>query len=95
MKRPWDETSANMQQNIPIFRDGLSVPENKKQNVPDPQKTSMATAPLLLPWQTGPGGAALPGMAKNDAALAPTVSFSAIRLHKKFGTSLVHFLNKI
>jgi hypothetical protein len=66
MQRPWDKTvlgtkqsldktsSANLRQNVPIFRDGLSVPENKTwhnffgQNVPDP---------LLLPWQPGPGSA--------------------------------------
>jgi hypothetical protein len=56
MNRPWDKTvhgtkqsldktsSANLRQNAPIFRDGLSVSENKTlqnffgQNVPDPQK---------------------------------------------------------
>jgi hypothetical protein len=85
MKRPWDKkvlgtkqsldktSSENLRQNIPIFRDRLSVPENKTlhnffgQNIPDPQKTSTATAPLLLPWQPrpavrplqhGPGGVA-------------------------------------
>jgi hypothetical protein len=45
--------------------------------------------------QPGPGGPAPSGTAKNDAALAPTVSASAIRLHKKFGASLVHFVNNI
>jgi hypothetical protein len=58
---PWNK--AVLGQNIrgkfetkrPIFRDGLSVPENKTlynffgQNVPGPQKTSTATAPRLLP----------------------------------------------
>jgi hypothetical protein len=126
MKRPWDKTvlgtkqsldktfSANLRQNVPIFRDGISVPENKTlhnffaQNVPDPQKTSTAMALLLLPWQPGPGvtapasrplrrgpggaapaadPAAQPRLAReNDAALAPTVSASAIRLHKIFGS---------
>jgi hypothetical protein len=89
-----------LRQNVPIFEDGLSVPENKtlhnffRQNVPDPQKTFTATAPLLLSWQPGPGarprrrgpGGPVPsGTAKNDAALALTISASAIRLHTKFG----------
>jgi hypothetical protein len=43
-KQSLDRTSsANLRQNIPIFRDGLSVPENKQffvQNVPDPQKNT-------------------------------------------------------
>jgi hypothetical protein len=45
MKRPWNKTSsANLRQNVPNFKDVLSVPENKtlqnffRRNVPDPQK---------------------------------------------------------
>jgi hypothetical protein len=44
------------------------------------------------PALSGMAPAAQPRLAwQNDAALAPTVSASAIRLHKKFGASLVHF----
>jgi hypothetical protein len=60
---------------------------------------SLAAALAARIRRRGPGGpdpAAQPRLAQeNDAALAPTVSASAIRLHNKFGASLVHFLNKI
>jgi hypothetical protein len=39
-------------------------------------------------------GTASSGTAKNDASFALTVSASAIRLHKKFGASLVHFFKQ-
>jgi hypothetical protein len=120
MKHPWDKTvlgtkqsldktySANLQQNIPIFRDGLSVPENKtlrnffRTNCPWPKKTSTATAPLLLSWQPGQDPAAWPrrrrphGPTPSGMAknYAVTISDSTIRLHTKFEASFVHFWKK-
>jgi hypothetical protein len=110
---PWDKavlgtkqsldrtSSANLRQNLPIFRDGLSVPENKTSlthrkllRLRLPCCCLGGPDPVVWPLRRGPGGPAPSGTAKNDAALAPTVSSSGIRLHKKFGTSLVHFVEQ-
>jgi hypothetical protein len=161
MKHPWDKTvlgtkqsldktfSANLRQNVPIFRDGLSVPENKTwhnflgQNVPNPQKTfklisrtfsfvqsTCSVVPvyntlitflvrLRLPCsclgnprrgpgvaapeaRPGPGGPARAAKSRRPSPvwngkmmrLCSDSFLMTIRLHTKFGASLVHFVGK-
>jgi hypothetical protein len=86
-----------------IFSDKMSLTHKKLLRLRLPCCCLGSPDPAARPRRRYPGGgpggpapAAQPRLPReNDAALAPTVSASAIRLHKKFGANLVHFLNKI